>query len=108
MAFILVSYKIEDYKRWKNTFNDAFEMRRRFGERSSRVFKCSDSPKEMVVLQEWDSLASARRFSKSKELRNCMKKAGVVGKPDIVFLKEMTLPIASLQVINLQAVNPQA
>jgi heme-degrading monooxygenase HmoA len=101
MAFILVSYKIKNYKRWKNTFNDAFEMRRKFGEKSSRVFKSSDKPNEMVVLQEWDSLASARRFSKSKELRHCMEKAGVVGKADIVFLKEMSLPMASLRFINL-------
>jgi quinol monooxygenase YgiN len=107
MAFILVSYKIENYKRWKNTFNDAFEMRKKCGERSYRVFKSSDNPNEMVVLQEWDSLASARRFSKSKKLRHCMEKAGVVGKPDIVFLKEMALPMTSLQVINLQALNPQ-
>jgi heme-degrading monooxygenase HmoA len=107
MAFMLVSYKIEDYKRWKNTFNDAFDMRKKAGEKSSRVFKRPDNPNEMVVLQEWDSLASARRFAKSKALHNCMKKAGVVGKPDIVFLKELSLPIASLQVINLQAVNPR-
>jgi heme-degrading monooxygenase HmoA len=101
MAFILVSYKIENYKRWKNTFNDAFEMRRQFGEKSYRAFQRSENPKKMVVLLEWDSLASARRFTKSKELHQCMKKAGVVGKPDIIFLKEMSLSMTNLQFINL-------
>jgi len=97
MAFILVRYKIEDYKRWKNTFNDAFEMRKQFGEKSSRAFRSSANPHEMVVLQEWYSLPSARRFAKSKELKQCMKKAGVVGKPDILFLKEMPLQMTNLQ-----------
>jgi hypothetical protein len=96
MAFILVRYKIENYKRWKNTFNDAFEMRKQFGEKNSRAFRSSADPREMVVLQEWYSLPSARRFARSKELKQCMKKAGVVGKPDVLFLKEMPLSINSL------------
>lgn len=101
MAFILVRYKIEDYKRWKNTFNDAFEMRKQFGEKSYRAFQRPDNPREMVILQEWFSLASARKFTRSKELHQCMKKAGVVGKPDIIFLKEMSLSRTGLQFVNL-------
>ncbi|MBI5098328.1 MAG: hypothetical protein HZB30_03695 [Nitrospirae bacterium] len=101
MAFILVRYKVENYKRWKNTFNDAFEMRRQFGEKSYRAFRSSDNQNEMVILLEWDSLGSARRFTKSKALRQCMEKAGVVGKPDMIFLKEMSLSMTNLQFVNL-------
>ena len=101
MAFILVRYKIEDYNRWKNSFNDAFEMRKKSGEKSCRVFRMSDNSNEMVILQEWESLASARRFSKSQKLRNCMEKSGVVGKPDMIFLKELSLSMTNLQFINL-------
>jgi len=100
MAFILVRQNVENYKKWKNTFNDAFEMRKEFGEKNNRVFRSSDKPNELFILLEWVSLPSARRFAKSKELHNCMKKAGVVGKPDILFLKEMPLSINSLPFAN--------
>jgi quinol monooxygenase YgiN len=93
MAFVLIRYKIENFKRWKTTFSDAYEMRKQSGEKSYRIFRSSDKPNEMVVLQEWESLPSARRFSKSKKLRHCMERAGVVGKPEIVFLKEISLPL---------------
>ncbi len=93
MAFILVKYKIQDFKKWKTTFSDAFEMRKQSGEKSYHVFKNPESQNEMVILQEWESLPSARRFSKSKKLRRCMEKAGVVGKPEVVFLKEIPLSI---------------
>jgi len=89
MAFIYLRYKIENYKKWKTAFNDAFEMRKKGGEKSYRVFRSPDNPKEMVVLQEWNSMVSARRFIKSKEVRQCMEKAGVVGKREIFFLKEV-------------------
>jgi quinol monooxygenase YgiN len=93
MAFILVRYKIQDFKRWKTTFSDAFDMRKQSGEKNYHVFKNPESQNEMVILQEWESLASARRFSRSKKLRRCMEKAGVVGKPEVVFLKEIPLSI---------------
>lgn len=93
MAFILIRYKIENFKRWKTTFNDAYEMRKQSGEKSCRVFKNPGNQNEMLLLQEWESLASARRFSRSRKLRQCMEKAGVVSKPDVIFLKEIPLPL---------------
>ncbi|MBI5055651.1 MAG: antibiotic biosynthesis monooxygenase [Nitrospirae bacterium] len=97
MAFVCLRYKIENYKKWKTAFNDAFEMRKKCGERSCRVFRSSDNPNEMVLLQEWGSAASARRFMKLKEVRQCMEKAGIVGKREIIFLKEVPQSDQSVQ-----------
>ncbi|MBI5739320.1 MAG: antibiotic biosynthesis monooxygenase [Nitrospirae bacterium] len=89
MAFVYIRYRIENYKKWKTAFNDAFEMRKKGGEKSYRVFRSSDDPKEMVLLQEWSSIAGARRFINSKAVQQCMARAGVVGKREIFFLKEV-------------------
>jgi len=38
------------------------------------------------MLLEWSDVGTARAFVKSKDLREAMKRAGVVDKPDIYFL----------------------
>ena len=42
-----------------------------------------------MILIKWSRLDRARRFAKSKDLRNTMKRAGVMGKPDIYLLEEV-------------------
>ncbi|MBI4848995.1 MAG: hypothetical protein HY808_10540 [Nitrospirae bacterium] len=92
MAFVFLRYKIENYKKWKTAFNDAFEMRKKGGEKSYKVFRSADNPNELAVLLEWSSISNARRFINSKEVQQCMAKAGIVGKREIAFFKEAPQP----------------
>ena len=89
MPFIFVRCKTENYARWKNAFNDAADMRKNGGEINSRVFRSPENKNEIVTLMEWKNLKKAQEFIQSRGLRNCMKKAGIIGKPDIFFLNEM-------------------
>ncbi len=89
MPFILVKSKAEDSVRWRNAFDDAADMRKSGGEINSRIFRNADNLNETFVLMEWENLKKARKFTQSKELRACMKKAGVTGKPCIYFLNEV-------------------
>ncbi|RJQ53501.1 MAG: hypothetical protein C4526_06485 [Nitrospiraceae bacterium] len=93
MAFVLVRYTVGDFQRWKTSFNDAYDMRKECGEKSCRVFRSSNDPNEVVIIHEWDSLSAARHFVRSRRMRQCMENAGVVGKPDTVFLKEISRPL---------------
>ena len=52
------------------------------------LFRNVDKPKETVILFKWSRLDAARKFARSKDLRARMKRAGVMGKPDICFLEE--------------------
>ena len=90
MAHLLVRLKIEDYSKWRATFdaNDAF--RKSSGAVGTpQVFRSGDDPWEVSILMEWDELERARQFTKSDELREAMQQAGVTGPPDIYFLHQV-------------------
>ncbi len=91
MSYMLVHFKIQDLSRWKTAFNDARDMRKDAGEKSYHIFKSTDDKNEMIVIQEWESTSKAKKFARSKELRKCMEKAGIVGRPDMLFLEELNL-----------------
>jgi predicted enzyme related to lactoylglutathione lyase len=64
------------------------DIRREYGQRSILVLRPDDDPNSVVLLGEWDTLANARRFFSSPELRAAMDRGGVVGRPEILYLQE--------------------
>lgn len=95
MTYIIVRHKVKDYRKWKQAVQNHKEMRRAGGEKSFLVFRSVGAPNDLTVLCEWESLAKARRFIQSKELREAMKTAGVIGKPQIhLFNQSESLDLA--------------
>ena len=64
------------------------DLRRRNGEKSYRILSQENGSNDLVALFEWDSLDNARKYAASPELKEAMQRAGVVGKPEILFLEE--------------------
>jgi quinol monooxygenase YgiN len=88
MAYLLVRHTAEDYSKWRPVFDDHEGMRKAGGSKSARVFRNADNPNEIVLLMEWDDVENARRFASSDDLRQAMERAGVVGRPEALFLEE--------------------
>lgn len=63
--------------------------RKKGGSKGAHLFRGVDTPKETVILFKWSRVAAARKFAKSRELRARMKRAGVMGRPEIYFLEEV-------------------
>ena len=89
MAQLFVRHKVKDYEKWKASFDEHAEMRQAAGSRGCRLFREEEDPNEVIVSCDWESLESAHRFAKSKDLHEAMKRAGVVGKAEIYFLDEV-------------------
>lgn len=87
MTYLLVHHRVEDYKRWRPFFDEHGSVRKRSGALSGQVFQKTDDPQDVTLLMEWDTEQNARRFVESADLRETMKRAGVIGMPDISFLK---------------------
>ena len=87
MVYLLVHHQIEDYKVWRPFFDEHEGMRKKNGAVSAKVFQKADDPQDVSILFEWDSEANARRFVESTDLREVMKRAGVIGMPEATFLK---------------------
>jgi hypothetical protein len=88
MPYVLVRHKVEDYARWRPTYDEHATTRKGYGSKGSRVFRNAQDPNEIVALFEWDDLNNARRFLQSEDLREAMQQAGVVDQPDVYFLDD--------------------
>ncbi len=88
MAYVHVRHRVKDFAAWKSVFDNAIKMRKTSGEKSYQVLQPENDPNNLVLLFEWDSLANARKFLASTELKSAMKQAGVIEEPEVYFLKE--------------------
>jgi heme-degrading monooxygenase HmoA len=88
MAYMFVRHSVQDYEAWKSVFDSVADLRRRSGEKSYQILRQENGSKELVALFEWDSLDNARKYAVSPELKEGMQRAGVTGKPEILFLEE--------------------
>jgi heme-degrading monooxygenase HmoA len=89
MPFVLVRHRVKHFAKWKPVYDAHGATRQAGGSKGARLFRNIDKPKETVILLEWSDIDTARAFVKSKDLREAMKRAGVVDKPDICFLDEV-------------------
>ena len=88
MAYMFVQHGVQDYEAWKSVFDSVGDLRRRSGEKSYQILRQENGFNKLVALFEWDSLDNARKYADSPELKEAMQRAGVTGKPEILFLEE--------------------
>ena len=88
MAHILVHHNVKDFEAWKAHFDKHSSFRAQNGSKGGKVFQSMSNPNEVFVLLEWESYESAQKFSQSPNLKEVMQEAGVVGMPEMYFVKD--------------------
>jgi heme-degrading monooxygenase HmoA len=88
MAYMFVRHSVQDYEAWKSVFDSVGDLRRQSGEKSYQILRQDNGSNSLVALFEWDNLDNARKYATSPELKAAMERAGVAGKPEILFLEE--------------------
>ena len=88
MAYMFVKHSVKDYDAWKAVFDSVSDLRRRNGEKSYQILRQDNGSDSLVSLFEWDTLDNAQKYASSPELKEAMERAGVIGKPEILFLEE--------------------
>ena len=86
MTHLLVRHNVAEFAKWKPVYDAHLSARQQAGLREKNLLRSINNPNEVVLLFEAEDLTKAQAFSESTELREAMQKAGVVGKPDILFL----------------------
>ncbi len=89
MTYVLVIHTVEDYDKWKQGYDKHEDMRKKEGSQGAFAFRNAENPKQMVVMTKWKDIKSAKNFNESENLKETMKKAGVLGKPEIYYLDEI-------------------
>ncbi len=85
---VLVIHDVSDYNKWRPIFDSHENARARAGLTTSRVFRNTERPEEVVVALDVENLPDAREFFSSEGLKNTMQAAGVSSSPKIRFLEE--------------------
>jgi hypothetical protein len=87
MAFLLIRHKVKDFKTWKSGYDGHLPKRIEAGLTDKYIFQNTEDPNEVTLLFETQDLTRAKAFTASTDLRERMQELGVIGKPDIYFLK---------------------
>lgn len=83
---MMIHHKVADYAKWR-VFYDADQVNRTAaGLTSCKVQSSMDDASDVLIFCNMADVAKARSFASSKPLADTMSKAGVIGKPEIVFL----------------------
>ena len=89
MPYSMISHKVANYAKWKSTVRAFAKVRKAAGEKCFYACRHSNHPNNVMVWCEWETAAQMKKFLKSAQLRNAMKDAGVIGKPQISTFNKM-------------------
>lgn len=85
-SYMLVRHKVRDFAEWKRVYDAHLPWRTEAGLAERYVLHGADDANEIVLFFQLEDLERGKAFAASDDLREKMKKAGVVDKPDIQFL----------------------
>jgi quinol monooxygenase YgiN len=88
MQYVLIIHEVEDYKSWKQVFDQAAGIRKAAGERSYQVLSHESDPNQVVHFSSWTSIAAAKQFFESPELVQIRLEAGVKS-PEFIYLNQL-------------------
>jgi len=80
-------HAVEDYSAWRLTYNEFDASRQQYGIVGDAVSAHVDDPDRLVVYHRANDVEALRAFVDSKELKEEMQAAGVIGEPDIRFIE---------------------
>ncbi len=85
--YMIIRHTVSDFSAWKTGYEAHGPARAAAGLTEKLLLQDADNPNQVTIILEADDLNRAEEFSKSDDLREAMQRVGVVGKPDIHFLK---------------------
>jgi hypothetical protein len=88
MNYLLVHHRVQNFDRWKPHYDAHLPARQQAGVNEVRLLRGADDPNDVTLLFEASDLAKAQAFVASEDLRDVMTKAGVIGAPELTFLKD--------------------
>jgi len=82
---LTIHFKVKDFNAWQTSYNGNEKNRTSAGITKSKVFRSSDDPNDVLLLQDVADVSKARTWYGSSEMKSLMEKSGVVGSPSIRF-----------------------
>ena len=83
MAKAIVQHHVEDYGRWYPVFKEHGDVRRANGATGHAIFRATDDPNSVVIVNDFSTVEVARAFAADPSLPEVMKRAGVDSAPHV-------------------------
>jgi hypothetical protein len=80
---LTLHFKVKDFNAWQSSYNGNEKNRTSAGITKSKVFRSTDDPNDVLLLQDVADVSKARTWYGSSEMKSVMEKSGVVGAPSI-------------------------
>jgi hypothetical protein len=88
MNYLLVHHRVQNFPQWKVHYDNHLSNRQQAGVKEVHLWHATEDPNDVTLLFEASDLPKARAFAESENLREIMVKAGVIGTPDVTYLKD--------------------
>ena len=82
---MFVRHEVSDYTTWRKGYDDFDVTRGKMGVTAQAVYQSTDNPNDITAYHDFKSLAKAKAFAGSAELKTAMQNAGVKGTPQTWF-----------------------
>lgn len=83
---LIIKHKVSNFAKWKPEYESHDSIRRAFGLTNYVLGRGRDDSNMVVVILKMDDVAKAKELTGSKEMKDRMQKAGVVGKASFDYL----------------------
>jgi hypothetical protein len=88
MNYLVVHHRVRNFEQWKPVYEAHLPVREKAGVKELRLWHSVDDPNDVTLLFEASDLPKAKAFVESTDLQETMKKSGVIGEPEISYLKD--------------------
>jgi hypothetical protein len=88
-VMVIVKHEVKDYAEWKKGYDADAGNRKTAGFKVHGVYADVNNPNMVYVVGMFPSVEAANAFIASPKLKDAMEHAGVVGKPDIMIVREV-------------------
>lgn len=84
--YVLIRHRVRDFAEWKKAYDQHLAKRTEATVKERHLLHSASDPNEVVLLFEIGDMKRAKAFTESQDLKDTMQKAGVLDRPDILFL----------------------
>jgi hypothetical protein len=85
MNYVMVHHRVQNYSRWIGEYEAHGPERTKAGLSEVRLMQGVEDENDVTLLFEAKDLDKAKAFVVSNNLKDAMKKAGVVGAPEVTY-----------------------
>lgn len=89
MITTILTHDVSDFVEWKKVFDADSSLRQQAGVKIIGLYTATDNPGSVTIISEFPNQQVFQEFMHNEEMKDKMKKAGVISEPEIRVLNKV-------------------